>query len=144
MDLESRVASLQESRRLPDAKQLIKAVIAGTSDYEARIEDDRLIITSERFTGIHELGEEDRWRACPYKRKGKYQFTGRNDEFDIRFEFTNSNVDDIYQKLMEDTRSQESEASSETVRLAVDGGTVEEHTESSGSLFSRMLTWVRD
>ena len=141
MDLETRVRQLQEQRRGGDVEQLLKAVVINTTDVDARIEGEKLIISSERFTGVHQRGDQKR-SECPYKGKGEYQFTGRDDQFDIRFELTHPRVADLY-AAAEDVREKPTESTdAQHANLSADGGE-KPAEQQTGTFLTRLRSWIR-
>ena len=141
MDLETRVTQLQEQRREGDVKQLLKAVVLNTTTVDTRIDGETLIITGERFTGVHQRTDEKQ-SECPYTHKGEYQFTGRNNEFDIRFELTHPRVEELY-AAARDTREQASaQTDDHYATLSADGGK-NSSEQQAGNFLTRLVARLR-
>ena len=74
------------------AEQLAKAVVSGSKTVSVTLDgDERAVVEHDRFSGTHDIttDESGQYDVAQW---GEYEFTGNDDQFDIRFEAPNQYV----------------------------------------------------
>ena len=95
------------------AEQLAKAVVSGSKTVTVTLDgDERVVVEHERFRGTHEI-RTDESGDYDVAQWGEYEFTGNDDQFDIRFEAPNEHVVEKAHALL-DRRAQSNADASES------------------------------
>ena len=107
MGLEERVAVLQERGERKMAHDLVTAVVNGAGDVDVTIEDDRVLVEHQRFSGTHRIATGPDGTPS-VERTGEYLFEGTDGQFEMRLTTGNGRAVDEANALLE-ARARESE-----------------------------------